>query len=155
MIGLLALAAAAVQCPVENAHYALRHHPGTTAYFRTVKSTPEWPSGVVFVVESGGPDNVSWWLPWLGGTDNLQNLASTTDIDAPDWQPPYPPDGGPRPHGDRQYIGTDANYDVIDDVPHRGKAAPAHILIPQAGSSHDHVFAKQFFDLVRCSPSDN
>ena len=151
MIGLMVLAAAALQCPVENAHYVLRHHPGTTASFRPVASSADWPGGLVLVVHSGAAGKTSWWLPAPGGTNNLQYLVSTTDVDTPGWQPPHP-DGGPRPEGYREYIGTDAAYDVIDDIPHRGTAAPAHILIPQAGSSHDEIFAKQFFDLAGCSP---
>ena len=154
MIGIWALAATSIsQCYTENAHYVLRHDPGVSASFRPVDSGPDWPSRVALVVRSGRSGRISWWLPWSGGTDNLQHLASTTDIDARNWQPPNP-DGGPRPFGDREYVGTDAAYNILDDVPRRGKPAPAHMLIPDAGSSHDSVFgAKQFFDLVSCSPN--
>lgn len=156
MIGLVMLAAGLLTgCPVENAHYALRHAPDISARFRAVDSGPNWPSHVAFEVSDRGHHETSWWLPWLGGTDNLQNLASTTDVTVRGWHPPDP-DGGPRPLGDREYLGTDADYNVINDVPHRGQPAPVHILIPEAGSSHDRAFpSKQFFDLVSCSDTDN
>lgn len=156
VIGLFVLAAAAMsQCPVEDAHYVLRHAPDVTAYFQPVDSSPDWPSGVALVIRSRKSGETSWWLPWRGGTDNFQHLASTTDVDARDWRPPNA-DDGPRPFGNREYIGTDANYDVLDDVPHRGKPAPNHMLITDAGASHDSVFvAKQFFDLVSCSTNDS
>ncbi len=157
MIGLLMLAAAAApaQCPTERAHYVLRHNPGVTAYFRAVDSGPEWRGGLALAVRFDKTGQTFWWLPWLGGTDNLQHVASTTDVTASGWRPPNP-DGGPRPFGDREYIGTDADYNIIDNMPRRGKQAPAHMLIPDAGSSQDRVFFdKQFFDLVSCSPADD
>jgi hypothetical protein len=61
--------------------------------------------------------------------------------------------------GDFDYIGTDARYDVIDDIPRRGGIAPAHILIPGLGDALWHQWPiveprdgapKQFFDLVTC-----
>ena len=152
MIGWAALASAAIiACPVENAHYALRHTPGVTAYFRDVDSGPDWPGGVALAVHVRRTGVTTWWLPWRGGSDNLQNLASTTDVRAPGWKPPSP-DGGPRPLGNREYLGADARYTIIDDIPLRGGPAPAHMLIPTGGSSRETVFlAKQFFDLVKCS----
>lgn len=148
-VGLLA------ECPAENAQYVLRHAPEISARFRAVDSGRNWPSNLAFEVYNHKLHETSWWLPWPGGTDNLQNIASTTDPTTKDWKPPAP-DGGPRPLGDRQYLGMDADYDVINDIPHRGKPAPAHSLIPEAGSSHDHTFPeKQFFDLVRCSEPDS
>lgn len=155
MITSLLLAATSPgQCMTENAHYALRHAPDVTAYFRRVDSGPEWPGGLALVVQSKASGRTSWWLPWNGGSDNLQHLASTTDISAPGWRPPNP-DGGPRPFGDRDYLGTDRDYSVIDGVPRVGQPAPAHMLVPDAGSSQDPVFtAKQFFDLVGCSAGD-
>lgn len=153
MIGLFVLAAASVsQCRVEDAHYVLRYAPDVTAYFQPVDSSPNWPSGVALVIRSSKSGKASWWLPWSGGTNNLQHLASTTEIDARNWRPPNP-DDGPRPFGDREFIGTNATYDVLGDIPRGGKLAPAHMLIPNAGGSHDAIFVtKQFFDPVRCSP---
>ena len=155
MIGFVLLAVGLVaQCPTQNAHYVLRHTPEISARFRPVDSGPNWPSNLAFEVYDHKLGKVSWWLPWLGGTDNLQNIASTTDVTVRGWQPPDP-DGGPRPQGNREYLGMDADYNVINDVPYRGKPAPVHILIPEAGSSHDQTFpAKQFFDLMSCSEAD-
>lgn len=151
MLVLLALAAVSVrQCPVESAHYVLRHDPNVTAYFRDVDSGPDWPSGVALAVRHKTSGQTSWWLPWLGGTDGLRNVASTEDVTKPGWRPPNP-DDGPRPYGDRQYVGTDGAYNVIDDVPHKGSVAPVHMLFPNSASAHDTVFPiKQFFDLVSC-----
>jgi hypothetical protein len=74
-------------------------------------------------------------------------------VTARGWRPPNA-DDGPRPFGNREYVGADADYNVINDIPRRGKPAPVHMLIPNAGSSRDSVFvAKQFFDLVSCSPN--
>lgn len=156
VIALLALAATSVMhCAAEDARYTLRLHPDVSAYFKTVDSGPDWPSGLALVVHSRKFGETTWWLPWNGGTDNLQNVASTTDVTARDWRPPNP-DGGPRPFGNRQYLGTDAHYNIIGTIPHRGQPAPIHMLIPDAGSAHDEAFpAKQFFDLVGCSRHSN
>ena len=152
MIGLLALAAASVgRCPAERSHYVLRHTPGVSAYFRAIPGSTNRPSGLALAIHSRKSGQTSWWLPWRGGTDNLQHIASTRDVTAPGWRPPNP-DDGPRPFGDREYLGADADYNIINDIPRRGKLAPVHMLIPNAGSSGDPVFvAKQFFDFVSCS----
>src|SRR3712207_9425205 len=113
MFWLLTFAAAvAVECRAENAHYALRHDPAVSAYFRKVDSGPAWPSGLALAVHSRKSGRTSWWLPWNGGTDNLQNVASTTPVTAPGWRPPSP-DGGPRPYGDRQLLSMDAAYNIM------------------------------------------
>lgn len=152
MFSLLPIAAAsAAQCPVENARYILRHDPDVSAYFEQVDSGPDWPSGLALAVHSRNSGRTSWWLPWNGGTDNLQNIASTTDVTARGWRPPNP-EGGPRPHGDRRFLAVDADYTVLDGVPARGDPAPAHMLVPDGGGSKDQIFTtKQFFDLVNCS----
>jgi len=128
MIGLFALAAASlIQCPVERAHYALRHDPNVTAHFRTVDSGPGWPSGLALAVHHKDTGQTFWWLPWDGGTDGMQNVASTEDVTKRNWRPPDP-DGGPRPYGDRQYFGTDAAYNVLSNGLRRGTLAPAHMI---------------------------
>jgi hypothetical protein len=151
MVGLFALVAASMsQCPVERAHYVLRHNPNVTAHFRTVDSFPDWPSGLALAVHHTSSGKTFWWLPWLGGTDGLQNVASTEDVTKRGWRPPNP-DDGPRPHGNRQYLGTDAGYNILSGWLHRGAIAPVHMLFPDSASAHDTVFpTKQFFDLVNC-----
>jgi hypothetical protein len=167
MLSMLVAAASLQSCPVEQAHYVLRTAPDITASFKDV-DTPiaadgidDWPSHLAFRIHMARSNRTYWFLPWPGGTDDLQNLESTTDITAPGWKPPNL-DDGPRPLGDFDYIGTDAGYNVIDDIPHRGGIAPAHILIPGLGDALWHQTPmvkprdgapKQFFDLVACGSS--
>lgn len=163
LIGLAA--AAALSCDVEHARYEMRTAPGITASFRDVDSVraadgiDDWPAHLAFRLHMAKTGRTYWFLPWSGGTDDRQHLASTTDVEAPGWTPPNP-DGGPRPLGDLDYLATDAHYNVIDDIPHRGGPAPAHILIPGLGDRlwHQSPIAeprdaapKQFFDLVACT----
>jgi hypothetical protein len=164
MFSMLIAAASLPSCPVEQARYALRTAPDITASFKDV-DTPiaadgmdDWPSHLAFRIHMAKTGRTYWFLPWPGGTDDLQHLASTTDVTAPNWKPPNPSDG-PRPLGDLDYIATDARYNVIDDIPHRGGMAPAHILLPRLGDSLWHQSPiveprdgapKQFFDLVAC-----
>ena len=160
MIPPLAAALAIASCPVEGARYALRGASDVTARFVTVDSGRDWPSGLALVIRFARTGDRTWWLPWDGGTDARQNLASTTDIDRPGWRPPSP-DGGPRPLGDVEFLSMDAHYDVVNRVPRRGDAAPGHLLIPHLGEATWYHGAtayrdrpnKRFFDLVRCGPS--
>lgn len=153
LLALLALTAPPViGCPVERAHYVLRHHPKWTAYFREVASNPDWPSGLALIIDDQNSSRTSWWLPWNGGTDGLLNVGSTTDVTKNGYQPPTP-DSGPRPEGSRQYLGFDANYDLIYHVPKRGDKAPSHMLFPDSAGAGDRTFGwKDFFDLKSCSP---
>ncbi|MEG8039357.1 hypothetical protein QP166_08385 [Sphingomonas sp. LR60] len=153
MIAFLVLASlAGPTCAVERAHYALRHHPEVTAAFHPVESGADWPARVALTVRNAEAKTTSWWLPWDGGSNGLQNIASTDDPNAPGWHPPSP-DGGPRPHGDREFIGMDAQYLVLSAAPKRGARAPAHFMLPASGGSQDDVFRiRQFFDLVGCTP---
>lgn len=152
MIGLVALAVLSTAgCPAENAHYVLRGWPDVTAHFQAVDSGDDWPSHLALAIYSKRTGKTSWWVPWQGGTDGQTNIASTTDVTKNDWRPPNP-DDGPRPLGDRQLITTDGDYNIMEAVPQRGKAAPVHMLNPDAGGSRDEIFpVRQFFDLVSCS----
>lgn len=159
MLIMLTLAAASLAtCRVESARYAMRTAPGITAYFKRVNSGPDWPNGLALATHFAATGRTYWWLPWNGGTDDLQNVSSTTDVTVAGWKPPSP-DGGPRPLGDLEYLATDAGYKVIDAVPERGDIAPAHILLTHLGDRVWHgpnvnardSAPKQFFDLVACS----
>lgn len=157
MLLLAALSLAATgTCRVEDARYALRKKPTVTAMFQPVESGRYWPAEVALAIHFGDTGRTYWWLPWSGGTDDKQNVASTTDVTRPNWQPPSP-DGGPRPLGNMEYIGTNARYDVIDHIPRRGGIAPAHMLFSSLGDTAWHWSTtqrdsapKQFFDLVGC-----
>jgi hypothetical protein len=164
MFIVLVTAASALSCNVEQAHYVLRTAPDITAGFqdtntrRAADSIDDWPSHLAFRIHLAKPGRTYWFLPWSGGTDGQQHLASTTDVNAPNWTPPNP-DGGPRPIGDIDYLATDAEYAVINSIPHRGGAAPAHILLPNLGEAlwyrtpadQRDSAPKQFFDLVGCN----
>lgn len=158
MIGLvLAAALATTACPVERAQYQLRDDPAVSAGFVAVASGPAWPSQLALRLHSARSGRAYWFLPWNGGSDGRQHLASTTDVNAAGWQPPSP-DGGTRPLGDIEYLGTDADYRLLDQVPVAGGAAPAHLLLPDlrealwyraAPTQREHI-ARQFFDLLGC-----
>jgi hypothetical protein len=150
----LVSAAALATCRVDHARYVLRTAPGVTADFRPINSGADWPSGLVLTIQFSKSRRAYWFLPWDGGTNDVQYLASTTDVDQPGWRPPSP-DGGPRPLGDLEYLATGADYRLTDHVPKVGDQAPAHFLLPNLGdrtwhSNHDDA-PKQFFDLVSCS----
>ncbi len=55
---------------------------------------PDWPSHVALGVHYEGSGATFWWLPWNGGSNGLQNIASTEDVTVKGWRPPSP-DGGP------------------------------------------------------------
>lgn len=162
MIGLfMAVAAASLACPVEKASYALRGAPQVTAHFRKVDSGDDWPSHLALATTFALSKHTYWWVPWNGGSNGQQNVASTTDASRPGWHPPSP-DDGPRPHGDLEYFGADASYTFLNAVPAAGQPAPAHFMLPYLGSSLFHSRdgddvvesstpdTKQFFDLVGC-----
>jgi hypothetical protein len=154
---LLVLASSASQpCTIEHAHYQLRTQPTVTADFLDRNTGRDWPSNLVMRLHIGATGRTYWWIPWNGGTDGQQNLASTTDVMRPGWRPPNP-DGGPRPRGDADFILTDAHYKVWNHVPTRGGEPPAHFFISQLSDALWHSspeprdsVARQFFDLVAC-----
>jgi hypothetical protein len=154
LVALLVAAAAVASCRVEAARYTLRGAPDVTAHFVDVDSGRDWPAQLALTINFAKSGRAYWFLPWVGGTDDLQHLAFTTDVSLPDWRPPSP-DGGPRPYGNVDYIATDKAYRVLDETPRRRSIAPAHILIPNLGDRtwHAHFDAapKQFFDLADCA----
>lgn len=152
MFALALAAAVAVICPAEKAHYSLRHTPGVTLAFVPVAKSQDWPSGIAIAVHYADSAHTNYFLPWLGGNDGRQNVAHTTDVTRPDFHMPSP-DGGPGRLGDMEYIATDANYDLIPDMPKMGETAPAHILMSGLADSswHSDSIIKQFFDLDDCS----
>lgn len=161
VVMMAAMAANLGSCKVEDAVYQQRSAPSITAAFMAVESTPEWPSGVALKMHFGATGRTYWWLPWNGGTNGQQNLASTTDVTAAGWKVPFLADGGPRPLGDVSFLGMDAQYNVLNAAPRRGELAPAHFLIPdlrqalwyRTPPNERDGDARQFFDLVSCSGS--
>ncbi len=153
MLVALAAAAALSACKADHARYVLRDTPEITARFVPVDTGRDWPSHLALGVHFARTGDTDWFLPWPGGTDDQQNLASTTDVRASGWTPPSP-DGGPRPLGDLMYLAFDAGYRVIDDIPVRGRSAPAHFILPELGDRAWHADVdrrdsapKQMFDL--------
>ncbi|KGK56462.1 hypothetical protein NC00_17970 [Xanthomonas cannabis pv. phaseoli] len=155
---VLMMALAVSGCTAEHARYALRDDSGVQAAFQRVASGPQWPAQLAVHLLSARIGLDAWFLPWNGGSDGSQHLASTTDVTAPGWQAPDP-DGGPRPLGDISYLGTDADYRVLSEVPRLGSAAPAHVLLQdlrealwyRTGPAQRQAVATQFFDLVGCA----
>lgn len=78
----------------------------------------------------GGGHRRDWSLPWNGGGDGYQQLASVALKDAPGWTTPDPDAGTQRPLGDIQSLIMDTRYDVLDQVPVSGEEGSAHILLP-------------------------
>ena len=148
----LALAVASV-CPVENAHYTLHHQYGVTLSFQPIAKSRGWPSGVAMAVHVERSGHTIYFLPWQGGTDDLENVTRTTDVTRADFQLPSP-DGGPGRLGDMEYIAIDAGYEIVDHTPMRGDPAPAHILLSGLTNMlwhHDRdSVAKAFFDYDGC-----
>ncbi|KRG46809.1 hypothetical protein ARC20_04515 [Stenotrophomonas panacihumi] len=151
---LLALAVAA--CPPERAHYTLRDDPRVTARFLPVAATSDWPSGLALRLHFAGSGREVDFLPFGGGSAARQHLASTGPVTSTQWQLPSP--DGPRPLGDVEYIGADASYRLLDEIPRRGGDAPVHFLLPdlrealwyREEAGRREAAARQFFDLTGC-----
>src|SRR3954470_4458059 len=115
MILALLAAASVMSCTNERARYALRTSPEVTAEFRPIESGDDWPARLAMRIHFAKSGRTYWFLPWSGGSDGLQHLASTTDVEAAGWRAPSA-DGGPRPLGDLDYIGVDGAYRVIENM---------------------------------------
>ena len=152
---LLTMSTVGVACNVEDAHYRLRGVPYVTAQFRVTNTGPDWPAGVALELKMQRSGRSYWFIPWEGGTSDLRHMASVKDVSASNWRPPEPDRAEDRPLGDLDYVGTDTHYNVIGRVPHRGGAAPAHMLLLNLGDVLKHrageqLLPQQFFDLVSC-----
>jgi hypothetical protein len=159
VVMMAAMAANLESCKVEDAVYQQRSAPSITASFRQVESSSEWPSGVALKMHFGESGRTYWWLPWNGGSNGKQNLASTTDVTAVGWKLPGVEDVKGRPLGDVSYMGMDAKYNIIHAVPKRGELAPAHFHVPDLSQAlwyrtppdKRDANSGQFFDLVSCT----
>lgn len=156
-----AMAAQLDSCKVEDAVYQQRQAPSITARFIPVEPSAEWPSGLAMKMHFGDSGRTYWWLPWNGGSNGRQNLASTTDVTAPGWKAPHPEDQRGRPLGDVGYMGMDAAYNILAVGLRRGGQAPAHFLVPdlraalwyRTDPSRRDADSGQLFDLVACPGS--
>ncbi len=156
ILGFLA-AAATFACPIEGARYVLRGAPSVIARFRAVETNPEWPSRIAFGISLPRAARPVWFLPYDGGSDGREKLASTTDVDAPGWSPPDP-DDGPRPLGDLEVLTADDRYDFTAESLRRGAQAPAHlylvgmsdVLWRRRVEGRQVSVPQQFFDRVSC-----
>lgn len=150
MLPLAAAATIIAACPVERAHYRLRADPTVTVAFHAIPAAPDWPSGLALALRFGRTGHVSWWVPWNGGTDDRQNLASARLRGAADGGR-----RGERPLGDMEFYALDATYAFRGAVPTAGQGAPAHLLLPDLrGFWHRTRDAapRAFFDLDGCAP---
>jgi hypothetical protein len=157
---LLAGSLSGATCNVEAARYRLRGVPHVTAQFRDTDTGPDWPAGVTFQIKLKTSGRSYWFIPWEGGTADLRHMASAENVLDKGWHPPDPDGAKGRPYADLDYVGTDAHYNVIGHIPHRGETAPTHILLLNLGDvlnhqAHEEFLPQQFFDLVSCSkPQD-
>lgn len=161
LLTMTAAAAMAVDlqdCKVEDAVYQQRGGSSITATFIPVNSGPLWPANLALKMHVGATGRSYWWLPWSGGSNGRQNLASTTDVTAAGWRPPAAEAAGARPLGDVGYFGMDASYNILGEMPRRGGLAPAHFHVPDLRSAlwnrtppdRRDAESGQFFDLVSC-----
>lgn len=150
MIFSLILAAAITSCPVAEAVYQVRHQPDVTAGFRNVPASQDWPSGLALEVHVKPSGRSYWFLPWQGGTDQRTNMAWVREGSSPIQYQDI--------RRDLQVIITDAEYNVLAEVPKAGGRAPSHFLMPDLGAmvwhsttglNRDNI-ARRFFDLVAC-----
>ncbi|AZR28064.1 hypothetical protein [Xanthomonas vasicola] len=81
---VLMMALAVSGCAVENARYTLRDDAGVQAEFHAVASGPQWRAQLALRVHSSHTGLDAWFLPWNGGSDGSQHLASSTDVTAQD-----------------------------------------------------------------------
>ena len=151
MLAIALVLAAKATCPVEIAHYSLRHMDAVTLTFKPIATSKDWPSGLALAVHNATTGHTNYFLPWNGGTDGRQNVAHTTDVTVPDFKLPSP-DGGPGRLGDMVYIATDEGYNVLTEMPENAGKAPAHILLSDLSDSswNPDSTVKQFFDLDTC-----
>jgi len=158
LLPLLALAVAT--CAPEQARYVLRGDPAISARFLVVAATPDWPAGLALRLHSARSGRDYDFLPWSGGSDERQHLASTASVTAAGWQ--VPAADAPRPLGDVEYLGFDASYALEAEMPRRGGQAPAHFLLPDlrealwyhAAADQREGTARQFFDQAGCRAQD-
>jgi len=155
MLLVLAVAVAALSCPIERARYALRTDRTITAAFHPTAVNPDWPGGVTLRIHIGRTGHDYWWLPWNGGTDDMRHVRLTRRTG----EAKLP--GDFRLGYDEDFWTTDAAYNMTEAVPKAGDAAPGHFLMPTLGRDlyygtlHTAArgadgFDRGFFDLISC-----
>ena len=158
MIGLALLAMAATPiCRVEHATYVLRSNPAVTIAVEEAPVNADWQQGVVVAIHGAGSGDISYWLPWFGGTDDGRHIRRTVLLDKTK-------DRGSQQRSERgvdlDFFALDSRYTFLRDLPMRGSAAPAHILIPDLDLWHGgdplkprDASPRAFFDLTGCNRS--
>jgi hypothetical protein len=106
MLLVFAAAVAALSCPVERAHYALRSDPTVTATFHPTAVNGDWPGGVTLRIHIGRAGHDYWWLPWNGGTDDMRHVRLTRRVGQAS------PSGDLRLGYDEDFWTTDAAYNM-------------------------------------------
>jgi len=128
----VSLSAGAPQCSADQAVYALRGAPGVTAGFARQKYQINFASNLFFWMETEGRRR---WFSLnapngYGGAyltpDRDPATISEAELDADKPQAAEEP-----PQVDFDMF--DLNYDVIDNVPQSGSAAPAHLYLRSLG----------------------
>ncbi|HEX4711479.1 hypothetical protein [Phenylobacterium sp.] len=148
-------ARAQVACPIERAHYVLRGTPNVTAGFQNLPKLQGWLTTIAFHIDFRNEGDRFWWL-FDQGSSRFLTMISTTDVNAPGWQPPDEEHKGAKPLGTTHVWYADQNYVLSYSMPDQGTAAPQHILIPDLeeiawyGLKPRRGIPTAFFDLATC-----
>jgi hypothetical protein len=154
--------AASAQCPLERAHYALRHKANVTMDFEDVPTSRDWEAGISLHLTSGEHHRSYWFLPYSGNGQGIANHLSSADPPGGNnWK--FPSSNWLRGHPlsfDLDYVAADASYNFDQDFSFAKNApAPAHIFVPnlqtefwydRADSGVAEGMPYAFFDLVSC-----
>lgn len=151
----------ALTCPTEFARYTLRGAPGATLQFSVPPHAPNAHSDLAARIDF---EDESYWFVftsslgfsrnYIGRTDDPFEAAGREDAGEDIGQEPLEPefDGS-------EYLGFDASFNVIEDLPRAGEPAPAHILANGIASSiwystPRRVLPKGLWDLSACAPRE-
>ena len=155
-IGMMAVAAAQI-CTVEHASYVLRSNPSISVHFEAAPITDDWRQGLVVAIHGANTGRTSYWLPWYGGTDDQRHIRRTALLDR---SKDIAAQRRVERAADLDFFVLDARYVFLPELPKRGSAAPAHVLIPNLYLWHSGEVAGQrdsspsaFFDLAGCKRS--
>lgn len=148
-------------CPAEFARYTLRGAPGAMLQFAVPPHAPNAHSDLAARVDFEGEtywfvftSSLGFSRDYIGRTDDPFEAARRADAGQDIGHEPRAPefDGS-------EYVGFDASFNLIEDLPHAGAPAPEHILANGIASSiwystPRRVLPKGLWDLSACAPRE-